>query len=256
MMNDPADTMERLIECAQLLRREFKGYLHLKILPGASVDQVKQATDLADRVSINLEAPASRLCELSSAKDPREIMSVIELLGELAPKRHVTQFVVGAADETDLEILELLNYCYREMLLSRAYFSAFQPERGTPLENKEPVDPLRGYRLYNVDHLLRGYGVGIEEIRAILDDDENLPREDPKVLIARNYFESPVNPNEASYSDLLRIPGIGPVTARRILKARRKGRIESRRNLLELGVILRRADPFIYGGQKTLTCYS
>ena len=159
-----------------------------------------------------------------------------------------TQFVVGAAGESDYDLLKRLDYQYREIDLRRGYFAAESPIKGTPLENREGSNLQREHRLYQADWLLRRYHFHIKDLKAILTDDEFLPDGDPKVHIARRYFEDrgPVDPNDAPYSELLKVPGIGHRSARRIVNLRKDSiDIKSRKQLHSIGVVLKRADPFL-----------
>ncbi len=165
-----------------------------------------------------------------------------------------TQFVVGAAGETDYDLLKRLDYEYREMDLRRGYFSAFNPIRNTPLEQQEGTPLDREHRLYQADWLLRRYHFHIKELKEILKDDENLPKGDPKIYLAKRFFEDrgPLDPNHASYKELLRVPGIGHTSARRIMNLQRERfHITSRKQLHNIGVVLKRADPFLKINGKT-----
>ncbi|MFX0035695.1 MAG: helix-hairpin-helix domain-containing protein [Candidatus Hermodarchaeota archaeon] len=160
-----------------------------------------------------------------------------------------TQFVVGAAEnESDYELLKRIDWGYKEIDLRRAYFSSFIPIEGTPLAGKQEAPLTREHRLYQSDWLLRIYHYKLEDIKEILNDDGNLPNGDPKIHLAHKYFEdhNRVNPNEASYEELLRVPGIGPISAKRIINLRAKKFIFSKRkDLQSVGVVLKRADPFL-----------
>lgn len=160
-----------------------------------------------------------------------------------------TQFVVGAAEnESDYELLKRIDWGYKEIDLRRAYFSSFIPIEGTPLAGKQEAPLTREHRLYQSDWLLRIYHYKLEDIKEILNDDGNLPNGDPKIHLAHKYFEDHdrINPNEASYQDLLRVPGIGPISAKRIINLRAKKFIFSKRkDLQSVGVVLKRADPFL-----------
>ncbi|MGV9198317.1 MAG: putative DNA modification/repair radical SAM protein [Promethearchaeia archaeon] len=160
-----------------------------------------------------------------------------------------TQFVVGAAEgETDKELLNRIDWEYRNIDLRRAYFSAFTPIVGSPLEGKQKESLEREHRLYQSDWLLRIYHYNLKELENILNEQGNLPQGDPKIHFARQYFRDrkPVDPNEAPYKELLRIPGIGPVSAKRIINLRSKDfKFKHRRELKSIGVVLKRADPFL-----------
>lgn len=259
-------TQDRLLAVAEILRRklEFTGYLHLKLMPGAERAQVERAMQLADRVSINLEAPTSehlsRLAPMKQLVD--ELLKPLQWVEEIRQsqsswrgwKGHwpssTTQFVVGAAEESDLELLRISEYLHRRLKLGRVYFSAFSPVPDTPLESHPPADPWRRIRLYQADFLLRDYGFSFSEFSFLPDG--NLPLEhDPKLLWARSHlWEKPLDINRATLVELLRVPGIGPKSARAILEARRSGRLRCLEDLKVLGVQTKRAAPFILLGGK------
>ncbi len=253
----PDRTMEQMIAAAEILRRKYlyRGYIHLKILPGASWGCVEQATQVADRISVNLETPGPKwLKRLAPDKELDDLLAplrwVRQLLedgGERRVRRagQTTQFVVGAAGEPDKEILETTETLYRELKLARVYFSAFQPLEGTPLEDRPATPLLREHRLYQTDFLFRKYGFTFEEL--IFDQGGNLPLEaDPKMVWALNHLQFfPVEVNRAMREELLRVPGIGPRSARRIIKGRRLGRLRTLEDLKRLGAVAKRAAPFI-----------
>jgi putative DNA modification/repair radical SAM protein len=173
-----------------------------------------------------------------------------------------TQFVVGATEnETDFELLKRIDWGYKEIDLRRAYFSSFFPIAGTPFANKQAAPLGREHRLYQSDWLLRIYHYKLRELKEILTEEGNLPEGDPKAHLARRHFKEhgPIDPNNASYFELLRIPGIGPISAKRIINLRSKKVIFKRRaDLKSVGVVLKRADPFLLingQNQKTLSSY-
>jgi len=250
-----AQAMERMIAAVEIVRFKygFRGYVHLKILPGAEEAEVERATRLAQRVSVNLEAPnPARLAILSGSKRFREDLlqrmrwadAYMHEPGAISTGQ-TTQFVVGAAGETDREILLTTSRLYRELRLARAYFSAFQPVPGTPLEGLPPTPTLREHRLYQSDFLLRQYGFVFDEL--IFDGEGNLPlTRDPKLLWAQRHPERfPLEINRAEREDLLRVPGIGPRSAGRILAARRERALRDLETLGRLGVTVGRAAPFV-----------
>jgi len=173
-----------------------------------------------------------------------------------------TQFVIGAAEsETDLDLLNMIDWQYRTVDIRRAYFSAFIPIEGTPMGNKKPAPLEREHRLYQADWLLRIYHYKLKDIKDIINEEGNLPKGDPKLHFAREYFKDHnlVDPNNASYQELLRVPGIGPISAKRIVNLR-KGNYEfnRREDLKSVGVVLKRADPFLRvngRNQKTLSSF-
>jgi len=252
---DPSLAMEDILKTAEILRKKYKfnGYIHLKVLPGSRLEYVRPACELASRVSINFEAPSQRhLSRISSKKDFYKIMqSTIEIKKYrekgLVPGGQTTQFVVGASGETDRDIFELMKRLYREIKLTRIYFEALRPLKGTPLEGHPPTPIWRQNRLYQLDFLFR-YGFLDEELALAFDERGYLPKErDPKLTIAlKQPHIFPVDIKSADYKTLLRVPGIGPKTARKIIENRKNGiRID---DLKKMGVNLRRALPFIKQG--------
>lgn len=240
-----ASAQDKIIDTAEILRKRYsyRGYVHLKIMPGAEYDQIRRAMQLADRVSINLEgATPQRLAALAPKKDFwQEIFPRIEWISELRRRERlrasvVTQFVVGAVGDTDLELLQISEHLYHRFGLRRAYYSAFNPVSQTPFEDLPPVSPLRALRLYQASFLLRDYGWNVEDLG--FAGVGNLPLDiDPKLSWAREHLHAqPIEVNRASRSDLLRIPGIGPKSADAILTARRRGRLTEPAHLAAAGV--------------------
>lgn len=251
-------TMAAMIDTVAILRHqyEFKGYIHLKILPGTSWDCIEEGCKLANRVSINVEAPTARhLARLSIKKNlhrdiverMRWVKQIAQTRDGLLPSGQTTQFVVGAADEEDGELLGTMNALYQEIGLKRIYFSAFQPIRRSRSESLQPTQPLRVHRLYQADWLLRVYGFASREVELALDEKNNLPlRKDPKLAIAQKQpWLFPVDINKANYHELIHVPGIGPVSAQRIMDTRHEHSIFALNQLKRMGVITKRATPFI-----------
>ncbi|MFO7917845.1 MAG: radical SAM protein, partial [Anaerolineae bacterium] len=229
---DASQAMERMLATVEMVRKkyDFGGYVHLKILPGADDASIEAAIEMANRVSVNLEAPnAQRVGALSSKKDfYQELLTPLRKADEIRRQQDrrvsmTTQFVVGAADETDRELVASAAWLYRNLHLARAYYSAFQPIRDTPLDNHPATPTWREHRLYQADFLLRQYEFDVEEL--VFDQEGHLPRRaDPKLLWARRHPEAyPIEVNMASRERLLRIPGIGPTSADKILKRRQQG---------------------------------
>ncbi|MBI4296804.1 MAG: putative DNA modification/repair radical SAM protein [Chloroflexi bacterium] len=252
-------TMESMVNVVQILRQryEFEGYIHLKILPGASFDCVEAGCKLATRVSVNIEAPtAHHLAKLSHKKDlhngilerMRWVKQLTTNTGNIVPSGQTTQFVVGAAGETDHDILRTTEALYREIGLRRVYYSAFHPIMDSRLEDVRPTPPIREHRLYQTDWLLRVYRFSPGEVALALGDGGNLSlRKDPKLVIAqRQPWLFPVDINHASYDELLRVPGIGPVSAQRIVETRKDHSIFSLEQLRKMKVVTKRAMPFIW----------
>ncbi len=227
-------TQDRLLETAEILRTRYAyfGYLHLKIMPGCEFDQVRRAMQLADRVSINLEAPVDRVLQhLAPQKQTvdelrKRLEWVDTIRSTMDPAEgwnghwpsSATQFVVGAGGETDLELLQLGQQLHRQSHLRRVYFSRFAPVIDTPLEGNSPEHQDRVLRLYQSDFLLRDYGFQVNELPIQEDGSLNLEH-DPKKWWAEQHFrQEPLEITRAEYWQLIRLPGIGPKTARKILE--------------------------------------
>jgi predicted DNA-binding helix-hairpin-helix protein len=255
-------TQDRLIDTAEILRHRlgYRGYLHLKIMPGAERDQVWRAMQLADRVSVNLEAPnASRLERLAPHKSfEAELLTPLRWMEELRqemPERlgwrgrmpsSATQFVVGPAGETDLEILSVSERLLRSHRLARVYFMAFNPVQGTPLEDHPPENPVREHRLYQASYLIRDYGFDLEDLPFV--DGGKLPiDQDPKRAYAEAHLrEKPLDLHRAAREELLRVPGIGPRGAEAILRARREaGALRDLGDLRRMGIVAERVAAYV-----------
>jgi predicted DNA-binding helix-hairpin-helix protein len=240
-----ATAQDKIIDTAEIMRKKYsyRGYIHLKIMPGAEYDQIRRAMQLADRVSINLEgATPQRLAALAPKKDYwQEIFTRVQWISQLRTAEQlrasiVTQFVVGAVGDTDLELLQVSELLYNQYQLRRAYYSAFHPVEHTPLENVSPVSAQRAFRLYQASFLLRDYGWNVEDLP--FGQDTNLPLGiDPKLAWAdENLRAAPVEINRAERADLLRVPGIGPKTADAIVQTRSRRRIRELSHLTSLGL--------------------
>jgi putative DNA modification/repair radical SAM protein len=257
-------TMDKMLETCIILRKKYRypGYIHLKVLPGSTPEQMEKAVELANRVSLNLEAPNSeRLKRLSPQKISFSLLENLKTLTKVAEKYNQrlmtngqrlnktvsTQLVVGPGGETDKEIVYLTEELHQKYNLRRVYFSAFVPISDTPLENFSPTPLLREHRLYQVDWLIHFYGFKAKEIP--LDEMNNLLLDkDPKLLWAEsdsNKHLFPIEINRADYYQLLRIPGIGPVSAKRILEYRQKNKIHNLQELKSLGAVIKRTAKFI-----------
>jgi predicted DNA-binding helix-hairpin-helix protein len=252
--------MEEMIKVAEILRHHyhFRGYIHLKVLPEVGFDFVEEAAKLATRISVNLEAPSPEyLARIAPEKDFGRIFEKflwfrkLREKGEGMPGGFTTQFVVGASRERDRDILKVTAALYREFGASRVYYSAFQPVVGTPLEEFPSVSTWREHRLYQADFLLRRYGFSYEELPFASDGNLELSR-DPKTLWALQHPEHfPVEVERAPYEVLIRVPGIGPLTAKKILELRREGTRISPEVLSRLGPFARKALPFLlFGGKR------
>lgn len=257
VIGSPDYTMDKITTVARLLRErhEYRGYIHLKIIPGASDAAIEQAFSLATAVSLNIETPGKKHCDtLSTKKDyESDIIRPLKLMGRLTGEgmrfsriKCTTQFIVGASDETDSEIIKYVFGLYGRLNFKRVYFSAYQKGLGDPgipgerMSNSNPDGHfIREHRLYQADFLLRKYGFKEEDF--LLDMSGNLRLDkDPKQVWADSHPSFyPVRLNTSDRDSLLRVPGIGPETTRRLLKARREGRI---RRIEDLGVRGKRAE--------------
>jgi putative DNA modification/repair radical SAM protein len=293
VLKTPDDTMERMVKTLELLRREhhFYGYIHAKVIPGASQELIYQASCLADRVSVNIEFPSEQSLRRFAPEKTRE--SILRPMGQIkqmidqskqqrlsspnaakflmaptqAPQKNTTtelqlrhsrkaplqaaagqatQMIIGASPETDYAILRLAQGLYQKYSLKRVFYSAYIPVVAHALLPALGAKPplLREHRLYQADFLLRQYHFSAEEL---LDENEpNFnPYLDPKcnwALHHPGFF--PVDVHRASLEQLLRVPGIGPRSARRIVAQRRQGKLDFAA-LKRMGVVLKRAQYFI-----------
>lgn len=265
-------TMEQLVETVRILRVEerFRGYIHVKAIPGASPELVEQLGRLADRVSVNIELPSQdSLNALAPDKGKLDIIRPMGLIRDgieqsaedrrlakrsylgksapsFAPAGQSTQLIIGATPETDQHILALTGALYRQFKLKRVFYSAYAPVNDDPrLPSLRSDIPLtREHRLYQADWLLRYYGFEVEELLA--HDQPNLDlMVDPKAAWAlRSIDRFPLEINKASYEELLRVPGIGAESARKIVRARRNHRLGFD-DLKTLRISLMRAGWFI-----------
>ena len=269
VLKSPDYTTLRMIESLRILRQEygFNGYVHAKAIPGTSPELVGQLGYLADRLSVNIELPSQKgLAALAPDKTKSAILAPMRLIQEhgrqnkeelvkyrhtpaFAPAGQSTQLIVGATEDSDRHILHLTESLYDRYQLKRVFYSAYVPVVENPLlpalHTKPPL--LREHRLYQADWLLRFYGFRAEEL---LDDAHpNFdPLLDPKCYWAVTHPEQfPVEIMTADLERLLRVPGIGPTGARRILSARRTGLLQFE-DLHKMGIVLKRAQFFILCG--------
>lgn len=272
VLRNPDYTMEQMIRVLRILRDtyHFNGYIHAKAIPGASPELVEQMGLLADRLSVNIELPSETgLNLLAPDKSKQAILSPMRQIQarkrqskeELTKYRHApkfapagqsTQLIVGATPDSDLHILRLTQGLYDRYKLKRVFYSAYVPVVEHALLPSKEVKPplLREHRLYQADWLLRFYGFRAEEL---LDAEHPYfdPRLDPKCGWAlRHPAFFPVDVHTADYEMLLRVPGIGVTSARRILSARRIGRIHWE-DLRRMGVVMKRAQYFLIASGMT-----
>jgi len=254
-------TQDQILATAEILRYKmnYRGYMHLKIMPGAQKAQVEQAMMLADRVSINLEAPnTSHLLKLAPKKRfLDELLQPLRWINDIRQNKSphtswkgrwpssITQFVVGGVDESDLELLATTEKLHQHMGIARVYFSAFNPISDTPLENRRPTPKMRQHRLYQASFLLRDYGFSLEEMPFVGTGDLPLGI-DPKLAWAQsNLKHKPIEINRAPKEILLRIPGIGPKGAHQIMQARREHPLRDLSTLTKIGILAKKAAPFL-----------
>ena len=266
IIKSPDFTMEKLLLVVKKLRTEqnYNGYIHLKAIPGASIDLIKSAGFFVDRLSVNIEIPSDQnLKILAPDKKKDDILKPMSFIGKnilinKEEKKHnkkvpgfvragqSTQMIVGASPENDYDIMYLANNLYKKFNMKRVYYSAYVPvvnnDNRLPMIVKPPLK--RENRLYQADWLLRFYNFNVEEIidkeHPFFDDDL-----DPKFNWAlRNLHFFPVEINKADYNKLLRVPGIGVRSAQRIISSR-KFAILKFEDLKKIGIVLKRAKYFI-----------
>ena len=259
----PTRATDRMLATLDVLRRRegFEGYVHIKLLPGAERAQVDEAARLADRISVNLEAPSDAYVRrLAKEKDfSGDLLPKLEYAGRIflearqardasAPARigsTTTQFVIGAAGECDRDVLDVVARLERQRLLHHAHFSAFQPVVGTPMEGLAPTPARRELRLYQAEHLLRDYGFRFEELAFEANGNLSLDH-DPKTAWAHAHPEIfPLELTQAPRELLVRVPGIGPLAAHRLVAARRTATIRLASDLRAVGVDVVRAGWFL-----------
>lgn len=263
------DTMMRMIRIARTLRYEkkFGGYIHIKVVPGAAQELIQQAGLFCDRISVNVELPSEdSLKKLAPQKKKKAIFSPMKTIGEnceeyalarrdrkirkkppaFAPAGQSTQLIVGASPEPDYQILNLTESLYKKFKLKRVYYSAFIPvnegDAMLPALREPPL--LREHRLYQADFLLRQYKFQAGELLA--PESPNLDLKlDPKADWAlRNFDLFPIDINRAPYELLLRIPGLGVTSARRIVATRKVAAIRPD-DLKRIGLVMKRAKYFL-----------
>ncbi len=271
VMKNPDYTCEQMIKTLEILRNEYRffGYIHAKAIPGADEALLQRLGMLADRMSVNIELPSQKsLNRLAPDKSKTSILKPMGFISgrlrenkrELIKYQHApkfvpagqsTQMIIGATPDTDYQILNLSSALYQKYRLKRVFFSAYMPVSTNPLLPAADTPPplLREHRLYQADWLLRFYGFKAEEL---LDEEHPHfnPLIDPKCNWALNHMELfPIEVQTAPYEMLLRVPGIGVTSAKRIITARKAGTL-SYAGLKKIGVVLKRAQYFIIAGGK------
>lgn len=261
IVKSPDYTMEKLIETIYLLRHKyhFNGYIHAKAIPGVSNYLLKKLGKLVDRLSANIELPTNdSLKLLAPDKNSDNVSNIMKTVKEnknrfFAPAGQSTQMIIGASKENDLEILSKSEFMYNKYELKRVFYSAYVPVNKDKMLPSISIPPLtREHRLYQADWLLRYYDYNVNDLL-----DKNNPNFniliDPKADYAlRHMDEFPKEINKASYYDLLKIPGIGPKSARKIISSRKYFNIEFN-DLKKMGISIKRAKYFILCNGKYFT---
>ena len=271
VLKTPDYTTEQMIETLRILREEyrFSGYIHAKAIPGTDQGLITQLGMLADRMSVNIELPSQNSLQLLAPdKSKHSILAPMGYIKQriqetstdiikyrnapkFVPAGQSTQMIIGATPDTDFQILNLTESLYKKYKLKRVFFSAYMAVAENPLLPTLDTQPplLREHRLYQADWLLRFYGFAANELLDQHHQSFN-PYIDPKCNWALNHMDFfPLNINQAPYSDLLRVPGIGVNSAKRIVIARRMATLTVN-DLKKLGVVVKRAQYFITCGDK------
>jgi putative DNA modification/repair radical SAM protein len=275
ILNNPDYTMSLIYETLWKLRNEhrFFGYIHVKAIPGTSSEIIEKVGFLADRMSTNLELPTREgLKELAPNKNHKNILAPMRQIqsgtghlianagdgyslvtrtgrkkkSKFVPAGQSTQMIIGATPETDYQLMSVTEYMYKEYKMKRVFYSAFVDVNHN-IDAPAPVGPnplLREHRLYQADWLLRYYGFEVKELLNESHPNFNVAL-DPKCDWAINHLDRfPIEVNKADYYTLLRVPGVGVKSARRIISARKYGVLDFQ-SLKKMGVVLKRAAYFI-----------
>ena len=272
---DPDFIMEKQLEVVEHLRNMgYNGYIHLRIMPGANRSYIKQAVRLADRVGVNLEAPNKEtfgeICPDKGGFKEAILKRLYWIIDEVKSVRKEskdfrfgfakagidTQMIVGATEDNDFQFIRTTEWLYRKLGLRRVYYSGFEPIPQTPLEKRKPCPPWREYRLYQASFLIRDYGFKAEHFKQIVNDKGFLPNFDPKLVFAQLHPELfPIDLNTATFNEILRVPHIGPINARKIINYRKMKPIRFISDLERaLGPLLaRRILPYVQVRDKRLS---
>ena len=259
IIGDAEKTSLQQLEVAELLRGSgFTGYIHIRVMPGTPKYLLEQIADHANKFGVNAETTSalnySEICPNFDYNN--DVLTRLQWTRDLIKKKRSetrytgqiigandTQFVVGAVSEPDRDIIRTVHGFMDKYALRRPYFMSFDPVPDTPLENSTPSPKWREHRLYQASFLLKDYGCKASDFDDIFTDDGFLTNDDPKMRLAcvhSDYF--PVDVNCAGREELLLVPGIGPISANRIMQMRP---ITSEQELMRMGVVMSRARPFI-----------
>ena len=271
IIKNPDYTCELLIKTLKILREEkgFRGYIHVKAIPGADEKLIEELGFLADRMSVNVELPSREslkllapdkdpfdlykpMKQITTVKKEQEFLPAVRRGPSFVPAGQSTQMIIGASPESDRSIVKISENLYQKYQLKRVYYSAYIPVNQDNLLPAVTTEPplLREHRLYQADWLLRFYKFTADEILSEDKPNFNLYL-DPKANWAvQNYQRFPVDVQTATYDQLLRVPGIGPKSAQNIVKARKYYRLHLT-DLKKLGIVIKRAQYFIACNHET-----
>jgi len=273
---DPDDVTELQLEVLRTLRdMGYTGYIHLRLMPGVSYHYVKEAVELSDRVGVNLEAPNKdvfdELCPNKGGFEEAVLKRLTWIVDEVQKSKGTavdskfgygragvdTQMIVGAVEDNDWQYLQVTEWLYTRQSLKRVYYSGFEPIDQTPLEKHVACRPSREHRLYQCSFLLRDYGFKADSFAPVVDDQGFLPNnDDPKLALAKaNSDLFPIDLNTASYYEIVRIPRVGPLTAKKILRARNTFKILRAADLERIvgARLTRKISPYVDLKDKRLT---
>lgn len=275
---DADQVTERQLQVLRKLRNDgYRGYIHLRLMPRVSKHYITEAIELADRVGVNLEAPNkavfNELCPDKGGFKEAVIKRLEWIVEEVRraktekPKPKFgfakagvdTQLIVGAVVDNDQQHLQITEWLYKKLGLKRVYYSGFEPLPRTPLEEQAPCPPSREYRLYQSSFLIRDYEFKADSFAQIVDDEGFLPNVDPKLALARkNPDMFPIELDTATYHEVVHIPYIGPVTARKIIEARKNTKIRYSADLERIigANLTRRVNQYVDLRNKRLTEFS
>lgn len=241
-----ATTQDKIIDTVEIVRQKYnyQGYVHLKIMPGAEYDQLYRAMQIADRVSINMEgATQHRLGDLAPKKNfYQELLLQLERANQIKQANPnirasvVTQFVVGAVGDTDIELLSLSDKLLNQLHLARVYYMAFQPMAHTPFENLPRTEAIRQRRLYQASFLLRDYSWDVEDLPFLQSGNLRTDIDLKQAWAEENLRHNPIEIMTAERTELLKLPGIGPKSADVILNARREQTLRDLAQLSQLKI--------------------
>lgn len=278
VFKDPDHITEKQLEVLRNLRNiGYPGYIHLRLMPGMSQHYVREAIELADRVGVNLEAPNKEVFdELCPDKGgfKEAILKRLEWIVDEVQRAKAeaakssfgfakagvdTQMIVGAVDDNDWQHLQITDWLYKKQGLKRVYYSGFEPIQQTPLEKRVACPLSREYRLYQSSFLIRDYGFSADSFTQVVNDEGYLPNIDPKLVFAKmNPDIFPINLNIATYYEIIRIPHIGPITAKKIIEARKNIKIQYTLDLERIigANLARRVNQYVELKDKRLTEFS